>query len=237
MKHMKQKPYSKFRALPFYLALTSIALAGSLQAAVTFTIQDAGPSVNASSPPIFINGAGSVSSSIAAAPGPITYTVSNLDFTSIGGALTEEVVFTVSFAATGGSVEYNTSGNVHVGPSGATNQIDVGETLTTTVALTSTTFAGGIPNLSIAFSQVQNGAWGDGDSVKLTYSTGNVTLTRPTDTSNTYNFPSVTNFFTQETLAGGLNLQRYNVIVTAVPEPSSVLLGGLGLLALLRRRR
>ena len=38
-------------------------------------------------------------------------------------------------------------------------------------------------------------------------------------------------------VGGGFGLKFDNIVVTAVPEPSAALLGGLGVLALLRRRR
>lgn len=231
------KSYRTFSVL-FPSVIAAASLAGDLRAAVTFTIQDAGPALNSSTPPTILAPAtGTVSSTIAAAnvTPQITYTVTGLDFESIGGTASEQVVFTVGFSATGGNVTYNANGNIYVGPNGDANQIDVGEMLTATVNLSSTTFAGGLSNLSIGFTQVQVTAWASGDAFKVTYSTGNTTITNPT--SATYTLPAISNFFTVETTAGSLNLQRYNVEITAVPEPSAALLGGFGILALLRRRR
>ena len=98
------KPNHKLRPLLLGSSiLASLAISGSLQAAVTFTVVDFGPVVNASTPPT--TNLGSESSSIAAARGPITYTVSGLNFTSIGGTNSDQVVFTVSYSTTAGTIK------------------------------------------------------------------------------------------------------------------------------------
>jgi hypothetical protein len=223
------------------LGLLTASLAGSLQAAVTFTVSDVGPAVNTSTPPA--SSRGSVSTgTIPEAPGPITYTLSGLDFTTIGGSSNEQITFTVSFSAVGGSVAYNTggNGNLFVSPGATANQIDPGESLTATLNLTQTTFAGGLSKISAGFTSTTIGGAGTGESWNIVYDGG--TQAGSTALGITRTLPTPSTFWTIQDVAStaanpGVNLQGYTVTLSAVPESSAALLGGLGLLAFLRRRR
>lgn len=225
---------------PIYLLSLSIALIGNLQAAVTFSVTDAAPGTSGATSTL-----GSAAVSVGTLPAPITYTITGLDLTSIGGTSSEQIVFTVGFTPSAGSVVYNASnGNVFVnnGTGGQlNNQIDSDETLQTSVALSSTTFAGGLGNLSIGFTAVLIGGYGSGDVVDITYGATTTSKNYTTDTVSTVSFSGTYASFLMDTQGtkgiSGVNLQQYTVEITAVPEPSAAMLSCLGLLALLRRRR
>lgn len=241
------KPKSPFHAFAIGSALSTTLLAGGLEAAVIFTVRDNGPALNSSTAPSTT--LGSISSAIgAAATAPqITYTLAGLDFTSVGGTASEQIQFTVGFAANAGVVVYNTlpNGNIFVNFNGAgtelANQIDSDETLTTTVALTSTTFSGGLSNLSIGFFSTLIGGYGTGDDVDVIFGATTVDKIFASDTDPTVNFGGNFSSFVIDTNGtkgvSGVNLQIYDIEITAVPEPTAALLGGLGLLALMHRRR
>jgi PEP-CTERM motif len=224
---------------PLLISLSvSAAFAGSLQAAVTFNVVDIGPALNSSSPATTTQGL--VSSSIAVAPGPVTYTVTGLDFTSIGGSASDQIVFDVSFSATGGSVAYNNvpNGNVFNSAGSLANQIEPGETLTATFSLVSTTFAGGLANLSGGFTATRIGGASTGESWNIVHGGGTQAGSFALGVSQA--LPSSSFWRIQDVAGGatpGVNLEGYTVTLTAVPEPSAALLGGLGLIGLLRRRR
>jgi hypothetical protein len=220
--------------------MAAIALSAPLRASLVFEVTDVGPALNASSPPATT--LGSVSSSIAAAPGPVTYTLSGLDFTSLGGTAAEEIVFTVSFSVSSGFVAYNNvpNGNVFNGAGSLVNQVEPGEDLTATLGLTSTTFVGGLGSLSAGFTSTTMGGAGAGESWDVVHAGG--TQAGSTALGITRALPQASPFWTLQNVAttgvnAGVNLQGYTVTFAAVPEPSTLLLSGFGALVLLRRRR
>lgn len=158
-----------------------------------------------------------------------TYTISDIDLTSLGGTETESFTFTVSYSQTGGTaVQFNGFGNVSV-TGGDNNQVDTTETLTATVALTGSSFA----EFSLSgFTQVRGGGVAGADEGTFTHAGGTESISAGNSEA------MVTG--TSVTLAvstGAINFEGFRAEFVAVPEPASVSLLGLGALALLRRRR
>jgi len=224
----------RFSALPLGTAMATLMLAGSLQAAVTFTVTDNVPGTSAID---LTTTLGSVSNVPGALPA-LTYTLTNLDLTSVGGTATNQIVFRINFTKTGGTaVAYNGTGRIAVSGGTDTNQIDPSETLTGTLSLISTDFSGGLTNLSIGFTRINLGGYATNDTnVDIIHDGGTINKDG-TGLADVSFDPS--SFVTIDTVASadGVNLGAYDIQITAIPEPSAALLGGLGLLALLRRRR
>jgi hypothetical protein len=158
-----------------------------------------------------------------------TYTVSNVDLTSVGGTASESFTFTVSYSQTGGTgVQFNGFGNVSV-TGGDNNQVEGSETLTASIALTSTSFA----DLSLTgFTVVRGGGVAGADAGTFTHAGGTANISAGTSEA------TVTG--TAVTLAvsnGAINFEGFRANFVAVPEPASASLLALGAAALLRRRR
>lgn len=158
-----------------------------------------------------------------------TYTISNVDLTSVGGTATESFTFTVSYSQTGGTgVQFNGFGNVSV-TGGDNNQVDTSETITATIALTGSSFT----ELSLeGFILVRGGGVAGADAGTFTHAGG---------TENIFAGKSEAAVSgTSVTLAvstGAINFEGFRANFVAVPEPAATSLLSLGALALLRRRR
>ncbi|MEM1353580.1 MAG: PEP-CTERM sorting domain-containing protein [Planctomycetota bacterium] len=167
----------------------------------------------------------------------MTYTITGLDLTSVGGTASETIVYDVLFTQTGGTaVDFNGFGNIAVtGGGGADAQVDTTETLTATLSLNSTTFTGDI-DLGIVFMAA--GGNGANDQWDVIHDGGTESLAGTGPGVNIATF-APSSFVTLDPTAGdGVNFQRFDVQVTAVPEPGSFALVGLGgLLVCARRRR
>lgn len=165
-----------------------------------------------------------------------TYTWTGADLTSIGatetgGAGTGTITFTVTYSQTGGSGITNVSGKVSVTGGASSNRINDTETLTTTIALLGISGYTGIDlsDLSIGFTYAElNNVIGTMD---ITGAFGSVA------TSTDATFAASSSFTIDPRSGAQATLNTYTIELTAVPEPSTALLGGLGLLALLSRRR
>jgi hypothetical protein len=220
--------------------LAALASAASLPAAVTITIANNTPNGGAS------GGSGSGFGAFSTTQGTIssdrgmpvtTYTVSNLDLTSLGGTATESFTFTVSYTATSdgftpATPQFNGFGNVSV-TGGDNNQVNGTETLTATIALTSTSF----PTLSLGgFTYARAGGVGVGESGTFTWAGGGSYTIGPGAGIITN---SVTgNFFTLAvTGASTMNIEGFGAQFVAIPEPAAASLLALGAAGLLRRRR
>jgi hypothetical protein len=224
------KPTHRLHAFLFGSSiLASLAIAGNLQAAVTLTMTELTP--GAGNPTVASQGTLGSNNAL-----PTQYTWTGLDFTSVGGSASDQIVFNVSYSQSGGTgVQFNTASNVSVTGGGDNNQVEGTETLTATIALTSTTFAGGLSNLSIAFTRLNIGGFGNVESADVTHAGG--TITQAVASGNFVDF-APSSFVTLDPITTtNVNIAGFNAQITAVPEPSTALLGGLGLLALLRRRR
>lgn len=140
----------------------------------------------------------------------ITYTINNVDLTSVGGTANETIAFNVNYTQTGGTgVQYNTFGNVSV-TGGDENQISVGEDLTATLSLSSTTFAG---TVNLAFNYIHVGGGGGSDAWNIITSSG---TTNYTFAANGATFTLAdTTFMTLDTTVGTVNLQGFDVKITA----------------------
>jgi hypothetical protein len=223
----------------FIILLISLASAASLPAAVTITVANNTPNGTASGGSG--TGAGAISTTFGSISSNLgmpvtTYTVSNVDLTSVGGTATESFTFTVSYTATSDGVtpaspQFNGFGNVSV-TGGDNNQVSGGETLTATIALTSTSF----PSLSlVGFTSARAGGVGAGEVGTFTWTGGgsyNIT-TGPGILTN-----SVTgNFFTLAVSTGTMNIEGFGAQFVAIPEPASATLLALVAAGMLRRRR
>jgi len=235
---MKLNKRSNFRELSVCAGISILALATHLHAAVIVNVNDA--IMNGSPGPGTGTRALSTSiGSVVATPvvPTMTYNLSNLDLQSIGGSASDSIQFTVTFSQTGGTaVQFNTFGNISV-TGGDNNQIDPAESLTATASISSTTFSGGLSNLSIAFTGMKIGGYSSGDVVDMIHSTGSITKNFSSSTTSDVAAPTPTSFFTMDVTAGKANIQGYSIQITAVPEPSSLLLCSLSLLGLLHRKR
>jgi hypothetical protein len=189
---------------------------------------------------------GSVSTSAPTTVFPTTYTLTNLDLTSVGGGLTDQIVFSVAYSQTGGTgVQVNGFGNISV-TGDDDNQVGPGESLTATVSLSSTTFSGGLGELSIGFTSVEVGGVNTTEGSEETWNIlndGTTVAANGFTDGITYSLAS-SSFLTLQDVAKvpttgdpTINLQGFDVTIVAVPEPSAAALIGLAGLALILRRR
>jgi hypothetical protein len=133
------------RNFVFVIAVFSM-MAGTTHASISFTVSDQTPDGD--------NGSGTrtLSTSLGSVSAPpaiptITYTVSGLDLTTIGGGASESIAFDITYSQTGGTgVQFNGFGNVSVTGGDDDNQVDLGEALTATLSINNslTTFSGDI---------------------------------------------------------------------------------------------
>ncbi|MGB6220460.1 PEP-CTERM sorting domain-containing protein [Haloferula sp.] len=204
--------------------------------------------VNNSSRPGISSGAGStieiagatgIATKTGLASGSVVYTVTGVDLTSEGGTATESFSFTVTYTAANGTPAANGFGNMAVNASTGTgtdnNQIDGDETLTGIVSLTSSTFAGLGLN---GFTEYKGGGFQNGETATITHAGGSLFLAKPGNSDSSSPFGSISGTsFTHTPTSGGHNTEGFKIQFTAVPEPTSVALFGLGGLALIVRRR
>ena len=213
------------------LAVASLALAGSTQAAVIFTVSDKRIDNAART---LTTSEGNITAP--ADIGGMVYTISNLDLTSVGGTATETIVFNVDFSSVGTSgtgVQFNTFGNVSITGT-QDDQIDPGEALRMDLTLNTGLTTFNTSNISLAFTQIEVGGFNSGESELWTlgHDDGPETaLDVKSVTGLSSSFLSIGDVF------GDVNLSRYQIEITAVPEPSSTALIGLGGFALILRRR
>lgn len=160
-----------------------------------------------------------------------TFTVTNLDLTSVGGTANETFTYTVAYSQTGGTgIQFSGFGNVAVTGNSDNNNVNGSETLTATVTLTSTSF----PQLSlVGFTQARAGGVLGTETGTFTHGGGSVGVSN----GNTIQTVSGTTFTLSAGSGSAINLEGFTVQFTAVPEPASATLLGLGAFALLRRRR
>ena len=166
-----------------------------------------------------------------------TYTISGIDLTSVGGTASESFIFTVTYSATTdgstpGIARFNSFGNVSVGDitvaDGDDNQVDGTETLTATISLVSSSFAG----LSLeGFTAARAGGVSNGETGTFTHAggTGSVTFANRQ--------PSVSGDTVTLSTDNPMNFEGFRASFVAVPEPASASFLVLGVAALLRRRR
>ena len=229
---------------PFTVILFTAAFAATLHA-VTITVQNVAPNGTAS------GGSGSGTGLISTTAGVIssnlgmpvtTYTVSGVDLTSVGGTTPggETFTFTVSYSASGGSPGFSGFGNVGVG---GDFLVSGSETLTITIALSSSTFA----NLSLTgFTYVRAGGFAVNETGTFTWAGGshNIGPAAGTTIANGINGSGATaatliSGLNQAPLTGNsaLNFEGFGAEFVAVPEPASASLMALGALAILCRRK
>ena len=159
-----------------------------------------------------------------------TYSVSNVDLTSVGGTANESFTYTVGYSQTGGTgIAYSAFGNVGVSGNSDIN-INGSEVLTATVVLGTSSFAG----LSLTgFTQVRAGGFALGETGTIVHGGGSVTV----GFGDTIKTISGTSFNFSVASGSALSLEGYTVQFVAVPEPASASLVALGAAALMRRRR
>ena len=212
--------------------VASALVAGSAQA-VTINVRDAVPNGD--------NGSGTrnLTTTLGSVSGTpdlptMTYSVSNLDLTSVGGGASETIAFNITFTQTGGNfVEFNGFGNVAVN-GGNNTQVDPGEALTATLSLNGglTTFGGAI---TADITQITIGGRSNDEEFNVETESG--TTNWPTGAIGNQVALPPTSFATLTSVVGLGNIQAYTVTIDAVPEPGSLALLGLGGLLVARRRR
>jgi hypothetical protein len=229
---------------PVFSFLFAVASVAMLPAAVTITVSNFAPNGTASGGPgggvgaftLAINGGAATNISTITYPTatnrglPVTsYTISDIDLTSVGGTATESFTFTVGYSQTGGTnVQFNGFGNVSV-TGGDNNQVDTSETLTATIGLTGSSFA---EFSLIGFTEVRGGGVAGADAGTFTHAGGTANIFAGT--------PGATvtgNTVTLAVSTGAINFEGFRADFVAVPEPASLSLLSLGALGLLRRRR
>lgn len=227
------------------LVLAGVGFPGFARAEVVLTVSDAVPN---GQPGGSGSGNRTLSTTLGSVSAPaalptMTYTVSNLDLTSVGGGVSETIAYDIAFTQTGGTgVQFNTFGNISVTGGGNDNFIQPGQTLTANVTLNTglTTFSGGI---TLGFLQFQAGGASAGETWDVVYDGGTINAGGNPITNNPAEFPAPSPFFTVQNVANtsdGVNVQQYSVQITAVPEPTIVTLlaagAFVGLVVLGRRR-
>ena len=223
-----------FKQLAIASATASLLIAGPSSAEVIFTVLDSvtngeAPGTTGSRTLTTTEGAVSAPATLPT----MTYTITGLDLTGVGGTASETIVFDLAFTETGPvgtAVAFNSFGNIAVaGGGGFDNQVDNTETLTANVSLNnSTTFTGDI-ELGIIFLGIGGG---QGDTWDVIHDGGTE------EGINTAASFAPSSFVTLAPQTGnGVNFQRVDVQVTATPEPGSLALLGLGGLLFARRRR
>lgn len=224
----------------FLVALASVA---TLPAALTISVANNVPNGTASGAP---SGSGVGGGIINSTSGTMTsdrglsvttYTVTDVNLTSVGGGASESFSFTVSYTATTNGITPSTVnftspfGNVAVG---GDNFISGTETLTATITLTSSSF----PDLSLAgFTTTRIGnLTTTGESGTLTHGGGTTSFAN--GSPNVIVYPVSGNFVTYQVNGSTtVNFEGFTADFVAVPEPASTTLLGMGAIALLRRRR
>jgi hypothetical protein len=191
--------------------VASLAFAGSSQAAVIFTVIDQTPNGDSGT------GTRSLSTTlgnVAATPTipTTTYTITNLDLTSVGGGASETIAFNLTFShstGTGTGVQFNGFGNLSV-TGGDNNQIDLGEALTVTLTINgATTFSG---DLSLGLIQINAGGVSSDETWDVIHDGGTIGAT----TANNPTSFATSDFVTLKTTDGaqqfdGVNLSRYSI--------------------------
>lgn len=225
--------------------LLAFACSSSLPAAITISVADNVPNGTAS------GGTGTGIGVLTTSLGTIqsnrllpvaTYTVSNLNFTSIGGTATESFTFTITYSATSNgtdsaATQYSGFGNVSVTGGSSNNHVDGAETLTATIALASSTFA----NLSQSgLTYARAGSAAGGNTGTITWAEGSFAVSQGNTIAN-LNANDGFSWFTITVDDGKtLNLEGFGAQFTAIPEPGTTALItalGLGAFVLLHRRR
>lgn len=224
--------------------LMAFACASSLPAAITINVTNNVPNGTASGGSgtgagLFTTSVGSIATNHGM---PITtYTVSNLDFTSLGGTANESFTFTLTYTATSDGVtpaspQFNTFGNVSV-TGGNSNQVDGDETLTATIALATSTF----PQLSLkGLTQARAGGASGANTGTITWVDGSHAVSSGNTIANLDPENGYTWFTLTVDPTRTLNVEGFSAQFTAIPEPSTTVLVaalGLGAFVLLRRRR
>lgn len=169
-----------------------------------------------------------------------TYTLTNLDFTSIGGTATETITFTVDLSATSGgnpsTVGYKSWGDAYVGGSNT----EVGEVFTATLGTISSSFTGGNNSVSFAgFTNAYIEALDETEEATVAYNGGSVTVAG-TIANEANQATPLSPWISMAPTVGSMNIGGYNLQLVAVPETSATaLLAGIAAAAFIfvRRRR
>lgn len=224
-----------------YLFLPLLALcmtAASSNAAVTFSVSDTVPKPGGvgTGTRVTTTTSGTVGTLTSTLPN-FTYTINGLNLTSLGGGVSDSVTFQIAYTQTGGTgVTGTTWGNI--GVTGTSSLISGAEILTLTPTITAETSTLILSNFSILINRVQLGDYGSSDQTSVVHAGGTILKNFATDTNKVVDFANSSFARIDHNGTGdGTSMEGFRVEITIVPEPGAALLGSLGMLALLRRRR
>jgi len=224
-------------------ALLTLTTAASLPANILIDVANFAPNGSAS------GGSGTGLGALTTSEGSIgsdrgmpvtTYTVSGLDLSSLGGGAGESFSFTITYTATTdgstpGTPVFNGFGNVAVDGGASNAQVDGAETLTATIALTSSSFAG----LSLAgFTEARAGGVSDTESGTFAWDGGSFSITGSANRTATIDPTAGITALTLSVQVGQMNFEGFKAEFVAVPESSTfALLCGVFALGLILVRR
>lgn len=214
------------------LCLTAV----SSHAAITLTINDDRPAASPVSGRAVTTSLGTFGTNTTTLPN-FTYVINNLNLSSLtGGGFSDSITIRLAFTNPGsGTIATNTFGAVGVG---SPLQLSGTERLVITPTIQSVSSGLAISNFSVNLTQIRLADFGGTDALTITNS-GTTQSRGPSGAGGEF-----IDFAASNTFAGivpgagdGATFRGSRLVVTIIPEPSSALLGCIGILCLLRRRR
>lgn len=234
--NMKYSPISTLFPFRLYSAsivvAASMLLAGYSHAAVTISAFDdvPGAAPGATVPRTLSSSNGTSISATNTLPN-LSYTLSNVNLASVGGVTNHTIKFDVIFSTTIGNPAYSAFGNISDSATPNTQYISNGGNLTGIFSLTSVSDGFDPSKISLKFTGMDIGSFGGSDAATITTDSGSFVAP-----SRDFGF-SPSDFFTLTPTNGQINLRRFNMTITAVPETSSAIAGLLIFSGLIFNRR
>lgn len=214
--------------------LAPILLAGQSFAAVTIVVSDRQPG-DANRSLQVTSGVGAVVGNNSNLPN-LSYTLSGVNLTSLGGVANHTIVFTAAFDSPEGPLNYN--GNGHIGVVGGTgggsegNRVNDNETLTGIFSLSSISDGFDPNKINVGATRMVFRNVNGGESFDIATSSQSFTAS-----SEEFGITSSSFFTISNATEDGVNLRGFDITITAVPETSSVVAGLLIFSGLITNRR